>query len=303
MQDLSTPSLSPPSKRSRSGGITLSVALVAFLLGAALVTWIASRGYLAQVLPASQPAPAAPTSGAPQGGATASRTSSAMDAINTVEGRLALIEDRMSRVDFQSRAASGNAARAESLLIAFAARRQIDRGVALGTVADQLRLHFAQAQPRAVQTVIDFAQRPVTVDELSARLEALSGGLATNGANTSLWDRARHQLGSLFVVRSGTAELGTPSARIARARLMLGSGRIDQAIAEVERLPGANVADNWIADARRYGAVQQALDLLETTAMLEPNRLTDDSGQAVTQASPLAPTAPAGEPTEDAVAE
>ena len=54
-----------------------------------------------------------------------------------------------------------------------------------------------------------------------------------------------------------------------------------------------------IADARRYEAVQKALDLLETTAMLEPNKLQDSTGQALDQPSPLAPAAPEPEPQTD----
>ena len=60
-------------------------------------------------------------------------------------------------------------------------------------------------------------------------------------------------------------------------------------MAEVERLPGAAAAQPWIAAARRYDAIQRALDLIETTAMLEPHRLKDSAGTSVNQPSPLAP--------------
>jgi hypothetical protein len=224
-----------------------------------------------------------------------------MAQIGTVEGRLAMLEDRISRVDFQTDAAAGNAGRAEGLLIAFAARRMVDRGEPLGHVADQLRLRFTNAQPRAVQTVIDFAANPVTIDGLAARLEALSPELTVTQANESLWDRARHEVTSMFTVRRDSGTLATPAARIDRARVMLTARRIDSAVGEVERLPGADAADTWIADARRFEAAQKALDLLETTAMLEPSRLQDSAGQAVDQPSPLAPVAPQGEPTESVV--
>ncbi|WP_404482401.1 hypothetical protein [Novosphingobium sp. BL-52-GroH] len=275
--------------------MTLFVALVAFLLGAALVAWLGTRGYLAMLNP--QPVQPAVTTAAAPPPATAAQLS----AIGTVEGRLAMLEDRISRIDFQTDAAAGNAGRAEGLLIAFAARRMIDRGEPLGHVADQLRLRFTNAQPRAVQTVIDFAQNPVTIDGLAARLEALSPELTVTQSDESLWDRARHEVTSLFVVRRDSGALATPAARIERARVMLTARRIDSAIGEVERLPGADAADTWIADARRFEATQKALDLLETTAMLEPNRLQDSTGQAVDQPSPLAPVAPAGEPTEAVV--
>ncbi|MFC0206382.1 hypothetical protein [Novosphingobium soli] len=292
MQDTTAP-VTTVAPRRRSAGLTLFVALVAFVLGAGLVAWLATRGYLPAMLelPAARtvqtvvpPAPA----GAP----------AQLAQVATVEGRLAMLEDRLSRVDLQTHAAAGNAGRAEGLLIAFAARRMVDRGEPLGYVADQLRLRFMNAQPRAVETIIAFAANPVTIDGLSARLEALSPELTITATDKSLWDRVRHEFGSLFIVRRDSGTLASPAARIERARVMLTARRIDAAIGEVERLPGADAADVWIADARRFEAAQKALDLLETTAMLEPSKLQDASGQAVEQASPLAPTAPQEEPTE-----
>ncbi|EJL24858.1 hypothetical protein [Novosphingobium sp. AP12] len=293
MQDISAP-VAPTPDRSRSRGPTLFIALIAFLLGAALVAWFSARGYLA-VLNPQVAAPVEVTTPAPP-----PEPAAQMAAIGTVEGRLAMIEDRISRIDFETNAAAGNAGRAEGLLIAFAARRMVDRGEPLGHVADQLRLRFMNAQPRAVQTVIDFAANPVTIDGLAARLEALSPELTVTQANESLWDRARHEVTSMFTVRRDSGTLATPAARIDRARVMLTARRIDSAVGEVERLPGADAADTWIADARRFEAAQKALDLLETTAMLEPSRLQDSAGQAVDQPSPLAPVAPQGEPTESA---
>lgn len=293
MQDTSAPVTYNP-VRIRSRGVTLLVALIAFLIGASLVAWLSTRGYLAMLDPrvAPQPVVEAPRVVPPPSNAAQ------MNAIGTIEGRVAMLEDRISRIDFQTHAAAGNAGRAEGLLIAFAARRMVDRGEPLGYVADQLRLRFMNAQPRAVQTVIDFARNPVTIDGLAARLEALSPELTVKQSDESVWDRARHELSSLFVVRRDAGTLASPTARIDRARVMLTARRIDSAIGEVERLPGANSAETWIADARRFEATQKALDLLETTAMLEPNRLQDGTGHVLDQPSPLAPTVP--EPASDA---
>lgn len=305
MQDITAPQ-AKTSSRSRSGVIL--VALLAFLFGALLAAWAGGRGYLDRLQPAAPAAyryaDAVVTDKAgvppkPVAAPLSQPTSEQLATIGSIEGRLALLEDRLSRVDFQTDAASGNAARAEGLLIAFAARRMIDRGEPLSYVADQLRLRFANAQPRAVQTVIDFARSPVTIDELRARLDALSPELSETGTNLSLWDRTRNELASLFTVHRDNSALLTPSARIERASVMLTARRMDGAIAEVERLPGAEAADHWIADARRYQQAQQALDLIETTAMLEPSRLQDASGNKVDQPSPLAKPV-AAEPTPDA---
>ncbi|KQM14787.1 hypothetical protein [Novosphingobium sp. Leaf2] len=296
MQDIPSP-VPAALPRKRSVAPTLIVALIAFILGAALTGWIAVRGYLPTMLGAlsvpsvetATPAPTAPPSVAAQ-----------LQQIGTVEGRLAMIEDRLSRIDPQARAAASNAGRAEALLVAASARRLVERGEPLGPVADQLRLRFADAQPRAVQTVIDFAAKPVTLDDLSSRLEALSPELTVTGKDANLWDRIRHEVSSMFVVRRDSSTLSAPSTRIERVRLMLIAGRIDAAIDELGRLPGADAADRLITDARRYEAAQKALDLLETAAMLEPSRLQDASGQPIVEPSTLEPAAPQDEPTQDA---
>jgi len=296
-EENSTVTALPPQRRQRSSNV-LVVGVLAFLLGGAIVGYLFWSGSLRHVVPSP---PLAEASAEPE----AVDTTESVDVvaeeedaqpakqIGSVEARLALLEDRLSRIDFQADAASGNAARAEGLLIAFAARRMIDRGEPLGYVADQLRLRFMNAQPRAVETIVGFAQKPVTVDELSARLEALSPELTEKLGTESIWQRTGRQISNLFVVHRDPSALVSPSARIDRARLMLTSRRIGNAIEEVQRLPNADAAQTWIADARRYQAVQKALDLIETTAMLEPRRLQDATGQSVTQPSPLAtPTAP-----------
>lgn len=312
MQD--EPNLSPdpatdyaaPVRRRASRRGQLLVALLAFTLGATVVIWASMQGYLPRYLGVPTPL-ASESAGAIEGGVadavvdTAGEAGTTTDAtvppdgatVASLEGRLAMLESRLSRINYESGAMLGNTARAEGLLIAFAARRMVDRGEPLSYVADQLRLRFANAQPRAVQTIIDFSRKPVTIDELSARLEALSPQLSETVTDIGLWSRVRHELTGLFVVRSDNASLISPTARIDRAKLMLSSRRIGGAIDEVERLPGADSAATWITDARRYQDAQRALDLLETTAMLEPSRLQDAQGHAINQPSPLATPAPA----------
>ena len=235
-----------------------------------------------------------------QGDEPSVQTGQRLAAMTAMETRLALLEDRFSRLNFQANAASGHAARAEGLLIAFAARRTIERGEPLGYVADQLTLRFADAQPQAVETITEFARRPVTLDQLSARLEALAPDLTDTSRDRTLWERARVELSNLFTVRSDSPTLVAPAARIDRARLMLTARRIGPAIDEVERLPGAEAARTWIADARRFQEAQRALDRIETTAMLEPRRLKDGSGQEVDEPSPLSTPAPSLAPAPTA---
>lgn len=285
-----------PARPRRTARGQIVVALLAFMLGAAVVGWLGWRGHLAPMISDSpHAAPRATLTREIQPGpkTQANEVSPMSDeeqvrSFGTVEGRLAMLEDRLSRLNLQANAASGNAARAESLLIAFATRRMVDRGEPLRYLSNQLRLRFANAQPKAVETILAFSEKPVTIDELSARLEALAPELTGTKEEDSFWNRARREMSAIFTVRRASSELRTPEARIERARVMLTARRIPEAIAQVERLPGAVAAEKWIADARRFAEVQKALDLIETAAMLEPRRLQDSEGNRIDQPSPLA---------------
>ena len=303
MQD-ETLSQQLPLPRPRRTLTTLLVALLAFALGGLVIGWLLSSGGLANALPGLfevgspdavlvEPAPSASK---PAVSLPAAPAADIPPALGAVETRLALLEDRLSRIDSEATAASGNAARAEALLIAYAARRRIDKGEQLGFLEDQLRLRFGGTQPRAVETIIDASKSPVTLDELSGQLESAAPELAGAIIEEGTWARIRRELASLFVVRRAPTTATTPSIRLARAQVMLASGKIDEAIAEVQRLPGAENAQGWIEAAQRYEAAQRALEVIETAAMLEPRTLRDGEGKPIEQGSPLAP--PAGAPPE-----
>lgn len=305
MQDANTdqpePQFMPPRASRRSGRVTLAVALLAFALGVALAVWLVWRGDLDFAWSRSQ-------TGEPQGLATAqtalappqtAKNAAQMSlTVGGVETRLALMEERLSRLDLQASAASGNAARAEGLLIAFAARRILAKGGQLGFLEDQLKLRFGGAQPEAVQTIAAFAKSPITLDQLAGGLDALAPVLAEASHGNSGWTKWRRELSNLFVVRRASTPSVDPRDRVQRARLMLTSGKVREAIAEVERMPGADDAQAWIDGATRYDRAQQALDVIETAAMLEPRHLHDAEGKAVDQPSPLGqPTPPASPAT------
>ena len=294
----SVPPPLPPARRRTSLRTILLAGLIAFLLGAGGVAWLVWHGDLSAYLPrpergaAPQPVANRPT--------TAGASAVSDEALDAAEMRIALLEQRLARIDLQANAASGNAARAEALLIAFAARRAIDRGTGLGYIENQLKLRFADAQPNAVRTIIDAAKKPVTIDDLTGGLDAQAAVLARAPREGDTWTRLRNELAGLFVIRRETTRPTNPENRLIRARLFLAAGKIDPAIAEVERLPGAAQARDWIASARRYAEVQRALDLIETTALLEPRRLQNDAGQPVDQPSPLMPPAETVQPATGA---
>ncbi len=289
MQDehLTTPPLAVKARRSWRS--ILLAAFLAFILGAALAGWLAWRGELDFAFPGRAAPPA-------QFASPAAGTNEAEKAVSTVEARLAMLEARLSRIDVQSHTASGNAARAESLLIAFAARRMIDRGAPLGYIEDQLRLRFADAQPNAVRIIVDAAKSPLTKDELCSQLDILASSLIKPANEMDGWTWIKRELSGLFVIRRETPHAIDPESRVGHAKVLLAVGKIEDAIAEVERLPGAEEAHEWIAAARRYDQTQRALDLIETTAMLEPSRLQDSEGRNVEEPSPLAAPAEVKEP-------
>ncbi len=203
--------------------------------------------------------------------------------------RVGELEDRLSRINVQAQAASGNAARAEGLLIAFAARRALDRGSPLGYIEDQLRLRFGDAQPRAVRTVINAAERPVTLEELNAELKDIGPSLMTGSKGSGWWVDLQREMSSLFVLRKEGTPSPAPEQRLQRAERFLEAGNVEAAIAEVQRLPGEEVGAEWLEKARRYNEARRALDVIETAAILEPRELRDARGTAVRQSSPLAP--------------
>jgi len=266
-------------------------ALFAFLIGAGGVGYAAWSG----LLPIGKAAPdkeLSAAANAPQTAAALPPASPARpDALSdaAVQTRVAALEQRLDQLDLRAAAASGNAARAEGLLVAFAARRALDRGAQLGYLEDQLKLRFADAQPRAVQSVIDAARQPVTLEWLVSGLDVLSPKLTSVPITNTAWDTLKHELASLFIVRHDSAPSAAPSSRLDRAKLYLTGGKIEEAVAEVEHLPGAAGAKDWIAAARRYDSARRALDLIETTALLENHDLKDDKGQRVEQPSPITP--------------
>ncbi|WP_257546306.1 MICOS complex subunit MIC60 [Sphingopyxis sp. DBS4] len=211
-----------------------------------------------------------------------------IDGADALAARVAELEQRLSRITLQAESASGNASRAEGLLVAFAVRRALDRGLSLGYLEAQLRLRFGDDQPNAVKTIIETSREPVTLEQLRADLDAIAPELVgRNGDKGSLWTGLKRELGELFVVRPAGTQSPRATERLDRARRYLTSGMADKAIVEVEAMPGAAAASEWLIDARRYNEARRALDLIETAAILEPR-----DGPAVTAARSSGTTTP-----------
>jgi hypothetical protein len=273
---MTTDSYEPVENRPRPIRNALIIALLAFVIGAALVTWALTqwkpaRQLIAPKVAATTTAPSMTTVPAPMVTLT-SQPASPMtpETVAVTESRVSGLEARLAQIDAQAANASNNAARAEGLLIAFAVRRAIDRGVGLGYLEGQLRERFADTQPRAVGAIISAAQAPVTLDALRQQLEVIAPTLSGGGPDESWGAAAQRALGSLFIVRKASTPSPAPDDRVARALLALDGGQVDTALAEVARLPSRGSATDWMAAARRYVEANRALDILEAAALTAP---------------------------------
>jgi hypothetical protein len=277
--------------RRRSVWSWLAFPLIAFLLGLAAMGWLLSRWETAAVFlgvadtpPAAveqQPAPEPqPATAQPQAATIALPEGEARLVIDPeTQRRVSRLEERLTELDTTSRAAVGNADRAEGLLVAFAARRALDRGVALGYIEHLLRQRFGQRQPQAVGLVITAARQPVTLQELQRELEEVGPRLAASGVDRSWWQGLKRELGSLITIRREGTQSTVPSERLRRARAHMSAGEVNLALVEVLRMPGHGQAQAWTEKARRYVAARSALDAIETAALLDPVNASQVQGE------------------------
>ncbi len=186
--------------------------------------------------------------------------------------RVAMLEARLRNVENTTQRNAGSVGRADALLVAFASRRAIDRGVPLGYLETLLSERFGGQNPVAVATIITASRSPVTLDALVSDYGRLQGDLRRGAPDEGLWRGIRRELGSIVAVRRATAPSPKPEARYERAMARLELGQVDVALAETMRLPGAPRAAPWITQARRYIAVHRALDEVESSALLADRR-------------------------------
>ena len=182
--------------------------------------------------------------------------------------RIAVIEGRLAAIESQAQAAAGSAGRADAMLVAFAARRAIDRGVALGYLEPLLVQRFGRQNQASVATIVTASRDPVALDRLIADYRALGPELRSGGSEEGWWDGFRRELGSIVIFRRADMPSPKPQARYDRALARLEAGEVDAALAETMRLPGADHASEWVTRARRYIAAHRALDEIESAAIL-----------------------------------
>lgn len=255
--------------RKRGSGTTIVLLLITFLVGIGVAAFAVHRWDKVATLlhpvpapltnkPAVQPIVAAPVP-APVAAAADPALTEKVEAL----------DDKVEELGAQTQEASGDADRAEGLLVAFAARRSIDRGQPLGYLEKLLHQHFGADQPQAVAMIVGAAQKPVTLLKLQNDYAALSPSLVTPGPGEGWWTGVRRELGNLFVVRKVQTPSMEPAEQLARATRALDQGAVDAAMTEVMRMPGAARANPWMGEARRYVLAHNALDRIEAAALLK----------------------------------
>lgn len=210
----------------------------------------------------AQPQIAAPAPALPPG--TDISTLAAREAM--LASRLDALDNRLRDIDGSARAASSFATQAERLMVAFAARRAVERGLPLGPLEGQLRKRFGETQGEAVSILIGAAGQPVTLEDLRLALDTIAPRLM-NPANEGMWARAKRLLGDLVVLRQAGPPSPRPADRLRRARRALDEGQVDAALGEVARMPGGADAQSWTSAAKRYIAARNALREIELAAM------------------------------------
>jgi hypothetical protein len=265
----------------------LLAGLLSFAGGAALIGYLVWNGQIdvgrEVSAPLAAPLPTPSPSASPL-------TSAALDQ------QIAAMEQRLARLGLQAAAFDGTSVRAEGLLVAFATRRAVEQGQPLGYLEGQLQTRFGSARPDAVKLVTAAAKTPLTLDMLAAQLDDLGPALLGTRRDESAWQSFTRTMGGLFVIKRDDGSARPAQGRLDQARLMLRSGRVNEAIAEITQMPGNAAAVEWITAARRYAATQEALDQIEQAALTEPQLLKSGEGETVNQPGLNAPPVPTGIP-------
>jgi hypothetical protein len=215
------------------------------------------------VAPAAQPQPVVQQAPPTQAAAPATGTLNP-----AIADQISQLQARLQRVESESQQAQGSAGRADALLIAFAARRAVERGVSLGYLEPLLVDRFGTDHAQAVATIVTSSRSPVRLTDLIAQYQDLEPQLVGPPPNEGLWTGIKRGLSSLITVHRADRPSSQPAARYERALSHLMAGEVDAALAETMRLPGAPRAQDWINSARQYVAVHRALDEVESAALI-----------------------------------
>jgi hypothetical protein len=248
-------------------GARLAIGFALIFVGAAAATWgLAHSQSAARFLGVTASVPAQEPVLQPVVQPQAAQAATTLNP--AIADQIAQRQTRLQRVESENQQAQGSAGRADALLIAFAARRAIERGIALGYLEPLLVDRFGKDHPQAVATIVTSSRSPVRLAELIASYQDLQPQLIGPPPNEGVWNGIKRGFSSLVTVHRSDRPSSQPRARYDRALSHLMAGEVDAALAETMRLPGAPRGRDWINDARRYVASHRALDEIESAALV-----------------------------------
>lgn len=250
-------------------GARFLIGLVLLLAGAAAATWGLAHYQPAAKLfgvGATAPAPQQPRLVVQQ--VPQQQPANAATLNPAIAEQIGELQARLQRVESENQQVQGSAGRADALLIAFAARRAIERGVGLGYLEPLLLDRFGADHSQAVATIVTGSRTPVRLTDLIAQYQDLEPALVGPPPNEGLWTGIKRGFSSLVTVHRSDRPSTEPKARYDRALSYLMAGEVDSALAETMRLPGAARASQWTNSARRYIAIHRSLDEIESAAIV-----------------------------------
>jgi len=256
-----TPLPMPPARRSGSIRGLMIFALVAFVVGTLAMAWAVTQWTPVRDWIITQE----PVRGAPQPKPVSVQPRPKAD---LTRANVEELETRLAKIDARADSALQDASRAETLLIIIATRRAVERGLPLGYLETALQQHFGSMKPTAVAQLITNARQPVSLDQLQDDLEMIAPELVSAAPEGSWMNRIRSSLDGLVVIRRADQPSEMPAMKLDRARRALSHDRVDLAMEEIARLPGAQKAQAWQAKARRYLNARAALDELEAASLV-----------------------------------
>jgi hypothetical protein len=169
--------------------------------------------------------------------------------------------------------------RANMMVLLFATRHALERGLPLGAMEAELQAAFGTTQPYLLSAVTSAAEQPVKLEDLRSGLIAIAPAL--RGEEDGWWPRLSNAVAGLATVRRSDEQPSNPGTLVPQAISAIDAGHVAAALGIVMRLPLRTKATEWIAKAKRYAAADRALDSLERATLV-----------AAPAAPPVAPTAP-----------
>jgi len=249
-------------------GARFLIAIVLILAGAAAATWgLAHYQPAAKLFGVTHSTPPSQPSFAVQQ-VPQQQPANASTLNPAIAEQIGQLQARLQRVESESQEVRGSAGRADALLVAFAARRAIERGVGLGYLEPLLLDRFGADHSQAVATIVTGSRTPIRLTNLIAQYQDLEPALVGAPPNEGLWTGIKRGFSSLVTVHHSDRPSTEPKARYDRALSYLMAGEVDSALAETMRLPGAPRAGEWVNSARRYIAIHRALDEIESAAIV-----------------------------------